>query len=197
MDVRPSADYTPMCYHDPLLNRLTSESGLVYERAASDLQRIKISNGEPIPTLADLFAMWPHNLPILIEMKMDWLTHTARFVEEVARQVSAFPGKCAMMSFSEEAVNLIPKGIMRGQLIKPSFLKNEVRFQHRYARTLKKDIDYLALHVSDAETSVGAHLPTVNWTVRTDDQRRLVRDCGHAEIFEHLPNPLAASLDLN
>ena len=69
LDVRPASDGTPICFHDPLLDRMTDASGLVCETSLEDLQTRRLPNGEPIPSFTDVLAIWPHNLPILVEMK--------------------------------------------------------------------------------------------------------------------------------
>ena len=42
LDVRPAACGTPIVFHDPLLDRMTSESGLVSRRTASTARGLKL-----------------------------------------------------------------------------------------------------------------------------------------------------------
>lgn len=190
-DVRPSVDGVPMCFHDLNLARMTRHQGYVSDFTSDALSAFELSGGGTIPQLSDLLSMWPHNLPLIVEMKIDGDTDPVKFTETVAKQVDQFDGLAAIISFSEDAVAAIPKSIMRGQLVPPSFKIDN--FAERFERAATSDVDFLALNVTDAGASKGASKPTVCWTVRDLSQRKQVQDLGHAEIFEHLPIPLAAS----
>ena len=190
IDVRPSVDGVPVCFHDLSLIRMTAHEGFVSDYTSDALQSFKLKGGGHIPSLADLLVIWPTNLPILVELKIDGETDPVAFTKTVADQVSAFGGCAAMMSFSEEAVATIPNDIMQGQLITPR--KDTPDFDERLARARASHVDYLALHVTDAAASAGESKPVVCWTVQTAEHRTIVADSGHAEIFDHLPSPLAA-----
>ena len=192
MDVRPSKDGVPMCFHDDTLDRMTDHNGLFASKTAEDLTKIALLDGTPIPRLSELLAYWPAELPILIEMKIDGNTDPKIFTHRVSKEVNTYPGSAAIISFSESAVSHIPKSIMRGQLVPPIEKVGNAEFQRRYAAALDSDVDFLAMHVSHATVSKGAKLDTVCWTVRTETDRQTVKACGHAEIFEHLPVSLAA-----
>ena len=192
LDVRPAADGTPVCFHDPLLDRMTNRSGLVAEHSPSELGACRLPNHEPIPLFSELLKIWPHDLPMLVEMKIDGATDPVSFATAVADLVTTHPGKAAMMSFSEEAVSAIPSEIMCGQLIGPSSMIGEDRFDEKFDRACSGAADYLALHISDATIRSDLPLPAVCWTVTELLEREKLRHLGIAEIFEHLPAPLAA-----
>jgi len=189
-DVRPSVDGVPVCFHDQDLSRVTHHEGYVSDYTADALTAFQLQGGGKIPLLAELLAIWPHELPLLVEMKIDGETDPSTFTNTVAEQISNFPGLAAMMSFSETAVASVPSDIMRGQLIKPSASMDD--FNDRLERSLVSGAEFIGLHVSDAAAGAGKPLPCVCWTVRNSEQRQVVQSCGHAEIFEHLPIPLAA-----
>ena len=193
MDVRPSADGTPMCFHDPLLDRVTDATGLISEHTTEALSDILLENDEPIPTLLDLLDIWPHALPILVEMKIDGETDATAFSQTVSQLVGKYPGKAAIISFDETAVAAVPDHIMTGQLIPPTWKIGAEAFAARLQRARTAPAEFLALHVSDADAGIGTEKPCVCWTVRREDERRKVRRCGHAEIFDQVPPPLAAT----
>lgn len=190
MDVRPSLDGVPICFHDLSLSRMTQHEGFVSDYTADALAAFKLIGGGVIPLFSDLLAIWPQDLPIIVEMKIDGDTDPRKFTEAVSTQVDQFGGKAAIISFSEEAVSAIPKKMMRGQLVPPSSKIDN--FQARYDRAVASDVDFLALNVIDASVSKHATKPTICWTVRDLSERKQVQDLGHAEIFEHLPVPLVA-----
>ena len=191
LDVRPAADGTPVCFHDPFLDRMASASGLVSNHSSTELQTFKLPNGEALPLFSDLLDMWPPALPMLVEMKIDGTTDPKVFAETVAQMVDAHTGKAALMSFSEAAVSAIPGDLMRGQLIVPSSMIGKEKFERSAERAIQNSVDYVAIHVSDA-TLARIPLETVCWTVTEQEERDTVRSLGLAEIFEHLPAPLAA-----
>lgn len=189
-DVRPSKDGDPVCIHDPTLQRTTIEAGNVEDISTADLKRVKLSNGECIPTLADLLAVWPKDLPLLVEMKIDGATDPAGFSKRVAKDIDAYDGLAAMMSFNETTVDNIPSSIMRGQLLVPIFKSSEDAHAIAVKSAIERGVDYLGVHVPDLSTmSRSIQLPIVCWTVRTEEEREMIQSKGHAEIYEHLPIP--------
>ena len=192
LDVRPCADGTPVCFHDPLLDRMTNATGLVHERSSTDLQDCQLPNSEPVPLFSDVLDVWPADLPMLVEMKIDGTTNPAAFTVAVANMVRTHSGPAAVMSFSEDAVAAIPPEIMRGQLVAPRSMIGSDRFDKCVARALSRKVDYLALHISDAEAGAEPPLPVACWTVTELRERNTLQALGMAEIFEHLPVPLAA-----
>lgn len=192
MDVRPSADGVPVCFHDPELDRMSDAAGLVSARSADDLQTCKLPNGETIPLLSELLANWPLNLPILIELKIDGDTDPVQFSKTVAEQVTAYAGKAAMISFNEATVAAVPAQIMRGQLIRPIIKSDRDQFDAAIQRALSSQADFLAVNIEDVDALPALNKPAICWTVKTPRHREAAQRLGFAEIFEHLPIPLAA-----
>lgn len=169
LDVRPAACGTPVVFHDPVLERMTDASGFVSAMAASDLTSLELKGGGALPTLETVLHQWPANTPLLIELKIDGETDAEGFTAIVADLVEAHEGPAAMMSFSRRAVAAIPSSIMKGALILPSNLSEDVTVQALVSTSAGFQPDYLACHVSDArEASAFATdygLPVVTWTV--------------------------------
>ena len=120
-DLRPSADGEVMVFHDPLLERMTGATGEVETLPASALGAYRLKGGsEPLPSFEDLLSLWPQDLPMLAEMKIDGSTDAGAFAAKVGARLMDWPGLAAAMSFSDIAVRALPEGLMRGQLIGPA-----------------------------------------------------------------------------
>lgn len=76
VDVQPTADGTPVCYHDPGLGDaeggrgLTDTTGLVRGTGTDDVLAAEVlDSGETIPTLADLLDALPAGTGVNVELK--------------------------------------------------------------------------------------------------------------------------------
>lgn len=192
-DLRPSADGEVMIFHDPLLDRLTAESGLFEMRPAGELKAMTLGDsGERVPVFEEMLALWPEGLPLLCELKVDGTTDPAAFARQVAARLADWRGLAAAMSFSEEAVRALPSGLMRGQLVLPSVQAGEARFDAVAGRALADGIDYLAVHHTDTARAAALGVPFVVWTVRSEADLAAARAYNPAIIFEHIDPALAA-----
>ncbi len=195
-DLRPSADGQIMVFHDAVLERMTGLEGSFEAQTAEALARLRLNgSGEAVPSLEDLLALWPQDLPMLAEMKIDGETDPAAFGASVGARLMDWPGLAAAMSFHELAVRALPEGLMRGQLIASTAQYGEDYFNGVAARAIADDIDYLAVHYTDAErtavTLEGTGKPFVVWTVRTETDLTALKSFSPAVIFEHFSPALA------
>ncbi len=197
LDLRPTADGNVMVFHDPLLDRMTSASGVFEQMTTPELAQLRLGETqEHILPFAELLSHWPKNLPLLCEVKVDGTTHPEEFAWEVGAFVAHWSGPAAMMSFSEGAVRVLPKHFMRGQLILPCSQTGDARFERVAERAMSDGLDYLAVHHTDAEKVAmmtdGRGMPVVVWTVRSEADLAAVRPYNPAIIFEHIDPALAA-----
>lgn len=195
-DLRPSADGEVMVFHDPVLARMTGAEGEVEALPARALKAQRLNGGdEPLPAFEDLLSIWPQNLPMLAEMKIDGSTEAAAFARQVGARLMEWPGLAAAMSFSDIAVRALPEGLMRGQLIGPSNQYGETYFDAFAGRAMEDGIDYLAVHYTDAaraaSATAGRDMPVVVWTVRTEADLAALKPHSPAIIFEHFSPALA------
>ncbi len=191
-DLRPSADGEMMIFHDPLLDRLTQASGLFEARHAADLSALSLhETAERIPTFDDMLAVWPEDLPLLAELKVDGSTDAAAFAAKAGARLAAWTGRAAAMSFSEAAVRALPAGLMRGQLVLPSAQTGEDAFEGVLARARADSIDYLAVHHTDTARLGASLAPFVVWTIRNAGDLAAARLHGPAIIFESISVELA------
>ncbi|MCA8902277.1 MAG: hypothetical protein KDA53_13630 [Hyphomonas sp.] len=196
-DVRPARDGTPMVFHDKTLERLTSRTGAAELLNPKELTRLSLAGTkETIPSFLDLLRIWPYQLPLLTEMKIDGHTDPEAFARRVGDRLSRWKGFAAAMSFSEKAVRALPRGLMRGQLIAPVKDTSEDAFDGVLARAITDGIDYLSVHHTDVERATlkaeGSRLPVVVWTVRTEEDLDRVISYKPAIIFEHLSPELVS-----
>lgn len=198
-DLRPSIDGVALLFHDPLLDRMTLETGPVAELTADQLQRtILKGSDETIPVLSDLLDFWPDNLPLLAELKIDGLTHPVTFAHDIAARLHDWSGPAAIMSFSTEAVEALPDTIMRGQLVHPLKMSGEYIFDGVMKHAVNCGADYLcvwhedALKAADFADTHGLGLAI--YTSRSQEQHRALlneRLKGMGIIFEQYDPRLA------
>lgn len=55
-DVRVTADGVPVLFHDPVLDRLTNQTGPLRRRTWAELAELRVAGAAPIPRLTDLLA---------------------------------------------------------------------------------------------------------------------------------------------
>ncbi|TNC71828.1 glycerophosphodiester phosphodiesterase family protein [Rubellimicrobium roseum] len=107
-DLQLSADGVAMVFHDEALMRLTGETGLVAERTAADLGRLRLKGSdEGIPTFAELLALVAGRVPLLVEVKDQTgvLGPVEGVLEEAtARTLKGYEGPVALMSFNPHSV---------------------------------------------------------------------------------------------
>ncbi len=195
-DLRPSGDGEMMIFHDPLLDRLTRASGLFEHRRAADLSALCLQDtAERVPALNELLDLWPEDLPLLTELKVDGSTDAAAFARQAGARFAAWTGRAAVMSFSEAAVRALPAGLMRGQLVLPSAQAGRAAFDGVISRAKADGIDYLAVHHTDtarARAQLGTdRAPFVVWTIRNSEDLAAARLHGPAIIFESISVELA------
>ncbi|MEL6829978.1 MAG: glycerophosphodiester phosphodiesterase family protein [Pseudomonadota bacterium] len=188
LDVRPSKDGVPIVFHDPTLDRLTEQTGLVNNLTALELANISLSGtSDQIPTLADLLAHLPETCPILCELKIDGETSARAFAQTVGECLVAYSGPAAAMSFSEAAFAALPSDLMRGQLIPPSSMIGDTALANMVERSHLSGADYLACHVGDVDhvhRLKSESTPLTVWTVKDRTTHDQVITLVDAVIFE-------------
>jgi glycerophosphoryl diester phosphodiesterase len=107
-DVQMSKDGVAMVFHDHVLDRLTAETGSVHDRTAAELATIRLRDcDEGIPTLAEMLALVAGRVPLLIEIKdQDRMMgpNVGPLEQAVARDLAAYQGPVAVMSFNPHSV---------------------------------------------------------------------------------------------
>src|SRR5574340_1268657 len=118
LDVQRTADGHTVVLHDYNLERLTGTPGLVSETKLQELQKLRLRGGdEPIPTLAEVLALVAGRVPVFVEIKNEG--EIGPLETDVAKQLSAYDGKAAVVSFNPYSLASVAKtapDIPRGQL---------------------------------------------------------------------------------
>lgn len=196
-DVRPSADSTPIVFHDPILDRMTGSSGRVEHFRAADLIGTPLIGGGAIISFQELLERWPRATPLLCEMKIDGDTDAEAFAATVGAMLADHDGPAAAMSFSPQAVAALPAGLMRGQLVLPS----EISAAEDLTAIAMEPVDYFACHVSDVRhrslQAVRAQTPLITWTVKDEATCKDLASVTESQIFESFEPELAKRHILN
>jgi glycerophosphoryl diester phosphodiesterase len=70
VDVMPSAEGTPVVFHDTTLDRLTEEADAVWETPLAELRSLEIlDSGQSIPLLEEVFETVPTSVALNVEVK--------------------------------------------------------------------------------------------------------------------------------
>ena len=121
-DLRPAADGTPFVFHDLELSRLIDAPGLITEQPAVALSRLTYRGSSArLLALSDLLDLVAGRVPLLVEVKSEWLSPDPAFLGAIARQLAAYRGPVAVMSFDPAVVAAlkpllpgVPRGIVAG-----------------------------------------------------------------------------------
>lgn len=199
-DVQLTADGIPIVFHDDTLDRLTTATGDVNAKSLAAIRSLKLGGGDAgIPTLRDLLDLVAGRVPLVIELKSRW-TGDRSLEAAVARDVAAYDGPLAVMSFDPEsmvAMRRIAPALPRG-LTADLFTAAEwpglplgTRLANRFllsapaVRPAFVAYDVTALPASAPlmlRHFFGVRLLT--WTVRTPEERAAAAQWADQMIFE-------------
>lgn len=205
-DLRPAAGGMPIVFHDATLDRLVEGQGPVARVAKADLKTLVYKGTRTrLTTFAGLLTMVGGRVPLLVEIKSEWLPPDREFLEQVARHAQAYKGPIALMSFDpavmaamKELAPRVPRGIVSGIYQRQadddwwSGVLTAER-QQRLSHLLESGpaaVDFYAYHVKALPTPVTRYvrevqgLPIFTWTVRTQEDRKIASQWADAPIFE-------------
>lgn len=175
-DVQRSQDDVAMVFHDATLDRLTSETGLVGQRTAAELGRIRLAGSEDcIPALRQLLDQVKGAVPLLIEIKSNRDSRSSALCLPVRRALEGYLGPHAIMSFDPRVVRwfadhspLTVRGLVvteeNGKTI-AGWLRRRLSFWHARPQFLAYDIRDLPSRFPAAQRRRG--FPLLTWTVRS------------------------------
>ena len=107
-DIQPSAEGTPMVFHDYDLKRLTGRPGRIRGQSTEALARLALLGGdEGAPTLARMLDLVAGRVPVLIEIKdQDGAMgpDIGPLERAVANALRDYAGPAALMSFNPHSV---------------------------------------------------------------------------------------------
>lgn len=203
LDLQVSVDGQAIVFHDPELDRLTDETGLVRGRTAAALQKIGLKNGpDTIPTLAEILSLVNGQVPLLIEMKdQDGRLgrNIGKLPGDVARLLRSYDGPVAVMSYNPYAVAAVaqtlpdlPVGLVTGSFSDPGWddLPSERRENLINISGLQ---GFGGCFISHNENDLNSPhlarikaqgLPVLCWTIRTPEQEVEARKIADNITFE-------------
>jgi len=197
-DVQVSKDGVAMIFHDYELDRLTRKQGLVIDRKAAKLEKIRFKDSdETLPRLTEMLALVDGRAPILMELKTK-----SRNVKKLCRSVEGaladYQGEAAVMSFNPEVGRWFSKNassVVRGLVVtEHDEISLTARIKGAMQRSLsvfRAEPDFLAYDVRDLPSAFADSLrdkdvPVVTWTVRTEGERASAAEGADQIIYETL-----------
>ena len=198
LDVRLTSDGELVVFHDDTLERVTDREGRVDSYTAKELSKIKLCDtGDGIPTFREVLELVDGKVPLLVELKEDAGKYGV--TEKACEMLREYKGEYMIESFNPLALARVRKllpGTCRG-ILSQSFLKEK-----KYRTPTHFLLQILALNVVcrphfvafNIEHSGNAALrltrrifgvPTLAWTVRSEEQERKATQDGFVTtIFE-------------
>ncbi|WP_425092839.1 glycerophosphodiester phosphodiesterase family protein [Tropicimonas sp. S265A] len=212
LDVQPTRDGDAVVFHDPLLDRLTSERGAVADRTTSELTRLALlgGDGDRIPTLSQVLADVAGRVPVLIELKDQsgcFGPEPDPLARAVARALRGYTEPTAVMSFNPHSVAHLarlspqtPRGLTTKRFLPRGGLTYRMAarlnrfelFEEVGASFISHDRRSLSAHAVVALRNKG--VPILTWTIKSPRQERVARRVAHNITFEgYTPSPRPAS----
>ncbi|MEM7438886.1 MAG: glycerophosphodiester phosphodiesterase family protein [Pseudomonadota bacterium] len=203
VDLQLSTDGVPMVFHDDMLNRLTPDIGPVRDRTATELAAIRLTWGtETIPTLADLLGVVRGRVPLLIELKDQSGTlgpAESGMEQAVCDALAGYTGAVALMSFNPHMVARcaqcapdIPRGLVSDPFDKddwpdvPDARRHELARMGDFKSTGSSFVSHNAGDITNPRLAevVQNGGAILCWTVKSENQERMVREVAHNITFE-------------
>lgn len=118
MDVQLSSDKIPVVFHDFTLKRICGKEGKVSDYTWQELKEFKLcKSGEKIPGFADVLKMVNGRVPLIVELKVEWLdVSVCRAVDGLLQE---YKGRYCIESFNPLALlwyRRYHNDVVRGQL---------------------------------------------------------------------------------
>lgn len=195
-DVQVSKDGAAMVFHDYELDRLMRKQGLVIDRKAAKLEKIRFKDSdETLPRLTEMLALVDGRAPILIELKTK-SRKVKKLCRSVADALADYQGEAAIMSFNPEIGRWFSKNapsVVRGLVVTEH---DEISLTARVKGAMQRSLsvfraepDFLAYDVRDlpstfADSLREKNVPVVTWTVRTEGERASAAEGADQIIYE-------------
>lgn len=202
-DIRPAFGGLPVVFHDADTWRLVRENRPVSSLTTADLATLRYSESEAsILRFDELLDLVAGRVPLLVEIKSDWLEPDAAFLETVTRLSSVYAGPLALMSFDPAVMRSVralapelPRGIvaMGARIGDPLTRQLGRKRAVELSQLLESGSvapDFYAYCVRDLPAPILRYarevqrVPVFAWTVRTAKDFERARRWADAPIFE-------------
>lgn len=174
-DIHMTRDGVPLVFHDSPLERLTGEKGFVRERTAKEMAALRIGGTtEAPPTLEAMLALVKGKVPLVIELKGDE-GHDGDMVRKVAKALSTYRGRAAIMSFDHHLIRQFAKDApgIPGGLTAEGIKDADIEAHFSMLAHGISFVSYNVHHLPNQFITLVRHklkMPVITWTVRTPDQ---------------------------
>lgn len=197
LDVRFSRDGQLIVFHDDTLRRLCGDARQPEQATLAELKRLRLPDGESIPTLCEALDRIAGRVPVLIEVKT--CRRIFRLTDAVCACLAGRPGDYLIESFDPRCLfrlRFVAPQIVRGQLFPssedlPRRLSRAavLAFCGLFMNAISRP-DFVAYRLAARHSPV-PHLqrllyrtPMAAWTVRAPAELALARRRGDMIIFE-------------
>lgn len=172
-------------FHDDTIDRLTIRSGKLAELSPDELSNLRLRNGEPVPTLNELWERVPPSIGINIELKGP---ETGKPVAEFVREHSH---RYLISSFYVDEIKIFRQ--LAPEI--PTALLNRVKSDKVVATAIELGVDNI--HVMDAvaepdylQPMLDANFNVYIFTVNSEARAKELRALGVTAIFTDVPRQL-------
>lgn len=203
IDVQPSANATPMVFHDATLDRMTDRQGPISDLSDGALQNVDlIGQGGHIPTLRETLAVVDGKVPLLIEIKDQdggLGGNVGVLSERVAQVLAGYTGDVAVMSFNPhtmfafaKAAPNVPRGLVTAAFHAEHWPDVPATTRERLAQipdAAPLNADFISheratLGMAAVHALKSEGLPILCWTVRSPAQEVEARKIAEQITFE-------------
>ncbi len=188
MDIQMSKDGVLFCFHDDTATRVAGVDKYLRDMTAEEISALDIG-GEGVPTFEEFLKLVNGQVPILIEIKQQ----KEKGVEQkTIDALKDYTGEFAIQSFDPFVMIKIKKlapHVLRGQLGSSSTNKG---IKWWIVETLplnfisKPDFIHYNLWDMPLKKSTSNGLPTICYTIRTEEELEKVKTLGHNFVFENV-----------
>lgn len=160
IDVRRCKTGELVVYHDELLDRLTDATGLVAETPFERIRELTV-DGEPIPTVEQVFAAVPDDTDLYVHLKADGIA------EEIARDDVVYTSE------SMETLQNVPDGLTTAYAVRSPVDVETVAAMGCDELHPHKDV---VRETDIVEQARDVGLDVVTWTIRSEDEYEELRE---------------------
>jgi glycerophosphoryl diester phosphodiesterase len=188
-DLQVTSDRETVVFHDPVLNRMTTETGPVRHRTKDALSEPNLlQSNDKIHSLDEHLELTAGKVPLLLELK-GIAGEDNGMVKAVAKSLETYKGPVALMSFNhwivQQFADLIPE--------RPRGLTamGGNNFEHFHTRAmLDNDLHFVSYRVHDLPCKFITKIKNehnksvIAWTVRNQEQSDLSYEHADQITFE-------------
>lgn len=191
IDVYSSKDGELFCFHDHTLDRMTGESGNIYDKTAKEIKNLPLlSTDQKIPTFDEVLRLVDGKVPLLIELKTQ---PDKSYVKKVVERLKRYKGEFAIQSFNPQYVLMVKKlapNFIRGILATKThskglpFLRRMVVGNMSLNFLIKPHFISYSYQDLPLKKSKVKDLPVITWTITNQNNYEKVKPFAKNIIFE-------------